>query len=345
MSDTPPIQFNTPDEGNRGAGDMLRLAREAQGLSLEALAMILKVAPTKLLALEEGRLEQLPDANYVRALAQTICRALKIDATPVLAALPAARPNPLGSERPSLNQPFKENRLAPKMFERTGHFDLSEFLSVKWLAPLALLAAAALVYSLPDTITWPAWLHLSAAPSAPAAPLSQVAPAASDVDADATAGVPLGETSVVQAASEPLFGSSGALGIPEASAIVAAPATSSPQLTASQLQTTTQTMSTHPGLEPGRKASEVASAPAKDEGLAPPVVLRTSEDTWVEIVDGSGGKRLSRLVKAEETLSIGGVAPWSVRIGNVRGVQLTLRGEPVDLSSYVRSNVARLELK
>ncbi|MFX5005300.1 helix-turn-helix domain-containing protein, partial [Acinetobacter baumannii] len=72
-------------------------------MSLDALAMILKVTPAKLAALEEGHLDQLPDANFARALAQTICRALKIDAAPVLAALPAARPSPLGTDKPPLN--------------------------------------------------------------------------------------------------------------------------------------------------------------------------------------------------------------------------------------------------
>ncbi len=320
MSDTPPIQLNTPDAGNRGAGEMLRLAREAQGLSLDALAMVLKVTPAKLAALEEGRLEQLPDANFARALAQTVCRYLKVDAAPVLAALPAARPAPLGSDKPPLNQPFKETRLAPHMFDRDGGMDLSAVLSLKWLAPLALLLAAAVVYVLPESVALPGWMQRAGALSG-----ADVASAASSADVaasepEAAVGVALGEASVAQAASEPLFGASGALGIPDPAAQAASAVAV-------------------PSLPP---ASAAASEPDPAPGA---VVLRTTEDAWMEVIDGTGTKRLSRLVKAGETLSMGGVSPWNVRIGNVSGVQVTLRGQPVDLAPYNRNNIARLELK
>lgn len=339
MSDTPPIQLNTPDAGNRGAGEMLRLAREAQGLSLDALAMVLKVTPAKLAALEEGRLEQLPDANFARALAQTVCRYLKVDAAPVLAALPAARPAPLGSDKPPLNQPFKETRLAPHMFDRDGGMDLSAVLSLKWLAPLALLLAAAVVYLLPESVTLPGWMQRAGALSG-----ADAASAASSVDAaasepEAAVGVALGEASVAQAASEPLFGASGALGIPDA-ATLAPSASAVPSQPAVVPAAVPQAMAVP--TSPLPLASATASVPDAASGA---VVLRATEDAWMEVTDGTGTKRLSRLVKAGETLSMGGVPPWNVRIGNVSGVQVTLRGQPVDLAPYNRNNIARLELK
>ncbi len=339
MSDTPPIQLNTPDAGNRGAGEMLRLAREAQGLSLDALAMVLKVTPAKLAALEEGRLEQLPDANFARALAQTVCRYLKVDAAPVLAALPAARPAPLGSDKPPLNQPFKETRLAPHMFDRDGGMDLSAVLSLKWLAPLALLLAAAVVYLLPESVTLPGWMQRAGALSG-----ADAASAASSVDAaasepEAAVGVALGEASVAQAASEPLFGASGALGIPDAAAL-APSASAVPSQPAVVPVAVPQAMPVP--TSPSPSATAAASVPDAGSGA---VVLRATEDAWMEVTDGTGTKRLSRLVKAGETLSMGGVPPWNVRIGNVNGVQVTLRGQPVDLAPYNRNNIARLELK
>ncbi|MDI1349727.1 helix-turn-helix domain-containing protein [Aquabacterium sp.] len=335
MSDTPPIQLNTPDAGNRGAGEMLRLAREAQGLSLDALAMVLKVTPAKLAALEEGRLEQLPDANFARALAQTVCRYLKVDAAPVLAALPAARPAPLGSDKPPLNQPFKETRLAPHMFDREGGMDLSAVLSLKWLAPLALLLAAAVVYFLPESVTLPGWMQRAGALSA-----ADAASAASAVDAaasepEAAVGVALGEASVAQAASEPLFGASGALGIPDA----AAQASSASAVPSQPVVSAAAASQASPAPQPAGTGASLA------DPVSGAVVLRATEDAWMEVTDGTGTKRLSRLVKAGETLSMGGVPPWNVRIGNVSGVQVTLRGQPVDLAPYNRNNIARLELK
>lgn len=345
MSEMPPPQLHTPESGNRGAGEMLRLAREAQGLSLEALAMILKVSSSKLLALEEGRFDQLPDPNYARALAQTVCRALKVDAAPVLAALPAARPSPLGSDKPPLNQPFKEARLLPQMFERRGGIDWSALLSLKWLAPLILLLAAGVVYVLPDSVTLPDWLGRTASNVAAdaASAASSGASAALGTEApEAAVGVAMGEASVAQAASEPLFGASGALGIPDAAFVApSSPAVSMPGATSAVPASPTAVNATP-------LATAVAASSAArvlDDAPSGALVLRTTDDTWMEVLDGAGTKRLSRLVKAGESLSIGGAAPWSVRIGNVAGVQVTLRGQPVDLSAYARNNVARFELK
>ena len=66
------------------AGALLRQARQAQGLHIAALAAAIKVTPRKLELLEADRYDELPDATFVRALAQTVCRSLKIDAAPVL---------------------------------------------------------------------------------------------------------------------------------------------------------------------------------------------------------------------------------------------------------------------
>ena len=76
-----------PLPGATTAGRLLREARERQGLHIVALAAMIKVAPKKLEMLEADRLDALPDATFARALAQTVCRALKVDAGPVLALL------------------------------------------------------------------------------------------------------------------------------------------------------------------------------------------------------------------------------------------------------------------
>ena len=61
------------------AGMLIRRAREASGLHIAALAVSLKVPVKKLEALEANRFELLPDAVFVRALAGSVCRTLKID--------------------------------------------------------------------------------------------------------------------------------------------------------------------------------------------------------------------------------------------------------------------------
>jgi len=77
------------------AGALIRRAREASGLHIAALAVALKVPVKKLEALEADRFELLLDAVFVRALAASVCRLLKVDSTEILRLLPSqAKPQP-----------------------------------------------------------------------------------------------------------------------------------------------------------------------------------------------------------------------------------------------------------
>src|SRR4051812_30956220 len=75
------------DSSFMSAGNMLRRARESHGLELEVVAAALKVTPQKLAALESDNIAALPDPVFARALAASICRALRVDPAPVLAKL------------------------------------------------------------------------------------------------------------------------------------------------------------------------------------------------------------------------------------------------------------------
>jgi len=70
------------------AGQMLHTARLASGMHIGALSLALKVPVKKLEALEADDWTQLPDAVFVRALATSVCRQIKTDSAPILAALP-----------------------------------------------------------------------------------------------------------------------------------------------------------------------------------------------------------------------------------------------------------------
>ena len=75
------------------AGALIRRAREASGLHIAALAVALKVPVKKLEALEADRFELLLDAVFVRALAASVCRILKVDSTEILRLLPSQFPS------------------------------------------------------------------------------------------------------------------------------------------------------------------------------------------------------------------------------------------------------------
>lgn len=167
------------------AGALLKRARQAQGLHIAALSASIKVAQRKLESLEADRFDELPDATFTRALAQTVCRSLKIDSAPVLALLPPAAGNRLG-DKGDINAPFRERpgRGEPQDWSRLAA-------SPAVWGPALVLVGAVVVYFLPaDLLTrvqrngsdgaaaLPA--AASAVPSAPpasATALNDVAPA------------------------------------------------------------------------------------------------------------------------------------------------------------------------
>ncbi len=99
----------SPAEGPT-AGMLLREGREAAGWHAATLAAALKVPLRKLEALETDRFDLLPDAVFVRALAASVCRTLKLDPAPILQLLPAGGPPRLAASEAGINAPFRSPR-------------------------------------------------------------------------------------------------------------------------------------------------------------------------------------------------------------------------------------------
>lgn len=183
------------------AGALLRAARERQGLHIAALAAAVKVAPRKLDALENDRWGELPDAAFTRALAQTVCRMLKVDARPVLDLLPhpvvgALEPGDGGLKTPFEGRPGRGDPGATGLAIRP-----------MLLAAAALMVAALVLYFLPpglwspaesagDGVAATAAVPLPAPLPASAATVAAVAPpdAAASAVVEAAPQRPAGET-------------------------------------------------------------------------------------------------------------------------------------------------------
>ena len=161
LSDTQPLQ-----SAAMTAGGLLRQARQAQGLHIAALAAAIKVTPRKLELLEADRHAELPDATFTRALAQTVCRTLKIDAAPVLALLPPPKGHRLEQVSEGLNAPFREH---------SGRLDPGDWLASLnrpgvWAPVLMLLAAAGLYFAPAGMLRLPQFSMSSVSSSTVTAP-------------------------------------------------------------------------------------------------------------------------------------------------------------------------------
>jgi cytoskeleton protein RodZ len=298
------------------AGRLLREARERQGLHIAALAAAIKVAPKKLELLESDRFDELPDATFTRALAQTVCRALKADAAPVMQLLPPPASHRLEQVGEGLNTPFRERPGA--LVQR----DWQQFAAspVFWVVALILVATAT-VYLLPGSIgvLSTARSRPAAAPPARAAVEPGMPPEPAQTAASSPA--PVAETGASAVDREPVV----------VGADVAAP------------HVAPLTESTDPAASAA--ANPPVAAPVPD-ALPPGMLqLRSSAASWVEVTDGHGKPLLSRLLRPGEAVGVDGTPPLKVRIGNAAGTQVTFRGQPTELQAFTRDNVARLELR
>jgi cytoskeleton protein RodZ len=287
------------------AGAMLRAAREKRGLHIAALAASIKVSPRKLEALEADRYAELLDLTFTRALAQTMCRALRIDAEPVLAKLPQTGGKPkVLAVGGSINTPFRD---AP------GNRDPGEFTLLRkpafWATLVILLAALALAL-LPER--WMPWRVVGS-----------VQPKVTSAAAESVL-VPAPVPSTAPAAAV-------VLGQPMVSAASAGPAV------AAAASAAIETVHSAP---PPAIAGSAASVGAPADGLS----VRTTAESWVEVQDGRGQTLLSRSVQPGESVGLDGALPLRLTIGNAAVTQLLFRGQPVDLAASTRDNVARLQL-
>lgn len=307
-------------EPSTTAGALLRQARESAGINLPSMAMALKVSVKKLEALEADRYEQLPDAVFVRALASSICRALKIDPGPALALLPQSRAPRLDYDEAGLNTPFR----TPGDVAKTPFLDRLSRPMV--LAALAVLLGTLVLIFFPSTEQRAEIGAIVA--STPAAP----------TQAPAVAPAPQPAPEVV-AAPPPAPVVDKPAAVKPAPVVAAAPAV---------------TAQTPPPAKPAATPAEATSAPADASEAPTPrkklastgiVVFKTREASWIEVTDGNGAIQLSRMIEPGDPVGASGPLPLNVTIGRADVTEVTVRGKPFPLEEVTRGGVARFEVK
>lgn len=294
------------------AGRLLQAGRERRGLELDALAQLLKVPVRKLQALEADRFEELPGAAFTRSLAQSYARQVGVDVQEVLALLPQAIVPPQRLEHVSrgLQTPYREGSGA-HFGGSGGRGGFEGFRPVHGVA-LALLALALLLWLLPPLSTLLPSLGLSSRSelAAEVAAGSEAA-ASSTVVVETVHGVPAEQ---VATPVPPAASAVPVMPVPvAASAPPAAPSASAPV--------------------------PAAAAPAGT------VVLKTRAASWIEVRDAGNAVLLSRTLQPGETVGLDGAMPMRVRVGVASALELSLRGEPVDLKPYTRGTSATVVLK
>ncbi len=72
--------------------------------------------------------------------------------------------------------------------------------------------------------------------------------------------------------------------------------------------------------------------------------IKTSADTWIEVLDAAGLHLEMDLLRAGTSREYRGKAPLRVMLGRASAVEVWFNGQPVDLTAHTRGNVARITL-
>ena len=298
------------------AGALLRQARQAQGVALEDLAATLKVPVEKLQALEDEDWQRLPDVVFLRALAQTICRTLHLEAAPVLALLPQQKVTALAPQG-GLNAPMRERGVPSILATNTKHSPWpwvvlllivlggGGYLGVQWMAPEWVRGVSTTV----------------SAPSDPAGDSPLFSPAVPE-EGDGGGMGNMGD--VAQAGEVPT---------------VQAAALMQPALPEEE--------GAQPGFAAPAPAAEPAAAPAAQAAASVSPVLRITAKgaTWVQVLDAQQRLLIEKILQDGEVFSTSAPKPLTVAVGKADLATVEVNGAPFDLQAVARSNVARFEVK
>lgn len=324
----------------KAPGAQLAACREQRGWTVEQVASQLNLAPRQIIAIESDNYASLPVMAVTRGFVRSYAKLLKIDPAPLLAALGGETVNvqPIAS-RKALATPFSEARL-PSMAQNPG-------LSTKWVFGLLLviLGGASIWASRQGADL----LGLSASASSQLKDGMAyfITPGAS-AQSPAQKAVPMpggqGAEAVPAAAAVTSEDSAGQIPVPPVSAGTD-PASAPVEQPTVSVASTQNPQNAQPGgtvvLSPALEMANDASSMADKNAL----VFTAREDAWVEIKRAENKSILfSRLLKAGKTETIELTEPVIVVIGNSDGIDVTLRGAPVEIKTS-KSKVARLTLK
>lgn len=313
-------------------GMQLSARRQEVNWSVEHVANQLNLAPRQIVAIEADDYAALPGIASLRGFIRAYAKLLKMDATPLLHAIanettPADALIPLRRALPS--KPFADNRL--ELANKRRMKPLSMLLIALACSMVAIFAA--------QQLGWTSWF-----PQSFSLDLSK--------EWQQFSGKPLDPPSVLgskgsEQASMPLAG--------RAQQASTGTVTNTMPASAEMANESNSSIPAPKMIEaqpvPGSVHAPV-SAPTPTVGTSPAtssmkdlLLLRVHEDSWVEIQRPDNTIVISRLLKAGETRTVPVTHPLSVKIGNVEGVEATLRGTPLDLQAEARGNVASLTLK
>lgn len=317
-SDEPP---HRPDSAAPAElpGRVLAQKRQEMNWSVEDVAHSLHLAPRQIQALEDDHYSALPGIAITRGFIRSYAKLLQIEPAPLLQMIANAtdgKAEDVSLRRPLPAKPFYVNR----------SLSMGKS-SQSWTRGIVVI-----LISLPLVlfVAWEAdWLPsewklgvqaLMSAQSVSTTAVKSRAVSKGDQKNSAN----LTQEAVTAEASSPAHSESGA---------------QRPLDSGDASNTQNQPHSQQTAVQEHASVQAVGMANTSDM-----LVLKLREDSWIEIRNSRNKLLLSRLAKAGESESLTVREPIKLIIGNAAGVDVQLRGKPVELNATAKNNVARLSV-
>jgi len=317
-----------------GCGNVLKAAREAQGLSIHEVCSQLRLGIKQIQAIEQDDFEKLPQPSIVRGFIRNYARLLNIDVNPILEAyqriVPNKAPLPLSvrsnASRSVIDKPvpvFRPQRLLTFLIFLILA-GIAAYFYINHIKPQALKDAALALDVDEIGETTGQEIAIPAPEAAPApATTTPVAPVTENVDASTTTTADNAVPAATVTGNDATSNAANTLSASNAIANNTIVSTPTPATTQAAESTTLQ-----------------ASEPQKAS-----LVFKVNEDSWVRIEDMQGKKVFSEVMPAGSERQVTTEKPVNITVGHASGTQLTIDNQPYDLTQVTRGRVARIQLK
>ena len=323
-------QADTDQERQLGlasVGATLAAAREEQQRSLDSVAADLHLQPAVVGAIERGDEAKLPASTFLRGYVRSYARLLGLDDTSLTAQLPL-----LNEYRPA---PLKRVGI------RRSGVSLPRGKWLLWSLVLAALAVM-IIYGVPAVERL--WSQRSGEPASDQLQLPLAGTEESEVSEESEASPEPAESVLLSAPDELPVGEEpvSEAEVPETDQSGVGGVLVDQSDSDEEMQSEpTQTLGVEAEADKEKSSESRKAAPQ----VAGPAVIqmRFLEDSWVEM-EANGRKLVVGTQPAGSERTIRAEPPIQILLGNAPGVEITYRGEAVDIASHQRGKVARLTL-
>ncbi|MBQ4837430.1 RodZ domain-containing protein [Pseudoalteromonas luteoviolacea] len=312
-------------------GQTLAHARAEQNLSFDDIAARLKLNHSQITKLENDEYQSLGPETFVRGYVKSYSALLGLDSEQVLALyetpeVPEQKRNMKSFSRRTEKEANDNRLMVVSYLVLIVFVGLSAFW---WWQTASTSEGPEEISGLNEAITTPETTSSSLVTSGEASQAIESNIATADVSEQAASAEPLEQPREQSILAQDVAVASDELAVEPATNDVSEAAETIPAASAQQ----SEPVAEQPEPEIFTEVVESST-----------VVMYFEQDSWVEIFDATQERVAFGVKKAGYTMTVTGLAPFSVVLGKHQVVSIELDGQPIDISGLPRNRLAKFKL-